>query len=312
MSAPQRLVVSFNGRHVAVECGTEWLAVEVRRRLMHLVAAPDVAASWILRVFLDELEASWIEVRDSTGRCERGSFDYVVYHARKWMTTAFVGATPDLIWLHASAASVDGAAILLAGPAGSGKSSLLLQLIDCGWHLLADDAVALRRDRGDALPLPFSPEVRAASCEFEQDEPGFLAQPKTLVTIAPNRVASKPAAVSAIVFPEYARHASRAVMTPLTVVSAAQALATQVLGDHEGGRNIAELFHLAGEVPAYRLHYGDSSAAGRELARLGRLHGHSRSTDALRHRRAVSSSVPDARSPALRNVNPRRRASPES
>ena len=105
---------------------------------------------------------SWIEVRDSTGRCECGSFEYAVYYARKWMTTAFVAAHPDLIWLHAAAASRDGNAIVLAGPAGAGKSTLLLQLVDRAWHLLADDAVALRQDCGEALPLPFSPEVRAA------------------------------------------------------------------------------------------------------------------------------------------------------
>ena len=86
---------------------------------------------------------SWIEVRDSTGRCERGSFEYVLYHARKWMTTAFVAAHPDLIWLHAAAASMDGAAVLLAGPAGAGKSTLLVQLVEprlgpagrrCAWR----------------------------------------------------------------------------------------------------------------------------------------------------------------------------------
>ncbi len=168
---------------------------------MHLVAVPGPPPSVILRVTLDELEVSWIEVRDSTGRCERGSLEYVVYHARKWMTAAFVAAHPGLIWLHAAAASMDGAAVLLAGPAGTGKSTLLVQLVNRGWDLLADDAVALRPDRREALPLPFSPEVRAAPCVLEQDWPDFLEQPKALATIAPNRIASKPAAVVAVVFP---------------------------------------------------------------------------------------------------------------
>ena len=66
-----------------------------------------------------------------------------------------------LIWLHAAAASMDGAAILLAGPAGAGKSTLLGRLVDRTWQLLADDVVALRPNRAEALPLPFNPEVRA-------------------------------------------------------------------------------------------------------------------------------------------------------
>ena len=273
MSAPHRLLASFNGRHVAVECGTEWLALEVRRRLTHVVApsGPRPRASVILRVTLDELEVSSIEVRDSTGRCECGSFEYAVYYARKWMTTAFVAAHPDLTWLHAAAASRDGNAIVLAGPAGAGKSTLLLQLIDRAWHLLADDAVALRRDCGEALPLPFSPEVRAVPREPEQDWPNFLAQPKALATIAPDRVASKPAPVAAIVFPEYADDVASPLLTPLTVVSATQALATQALSARQGGGNIGELFHLARQIPCYRLCYADASAAADHLRCVGRV-----------------------------------------
>lgn len=272
------LLASFNGRHVAVECRREWLAVELRRRLTHLLTATRVSAAPILRITLDEIEVSWIEVRDSTGRCERGSFDYVVYHARKWMTSAFVAVHPDLIWLHAAAASVNGAAMLLAGPAGAGKSTLLVHLISRDWDLIADDVVALRPDCREALLLPFTPEVRVTSGELDHDETGLLAQPKMLTNIEPDRVAAEPAAVAAIVFPKYARDVGRPIITPLTVVSAAQALATQSLGDRESGGSIAELFRLATEIPAYRLRYGDSSAAARELARLGRFDGHSGST----------------------------------
>ena len=274
MSAPHCLLAGFNDRHIGVECREEWLAEELRRRLMHLVAAPGAPPSVILRVTLDELEVSWIEVRDSTGRCERGSFEYAVFHARKWITAAFVAAHPDLIWLHAAAASSSGAAILLAGPAGAGKSTLLVQLVDRGWDLLADDVLALRPCGSEALPLPFSPEVRVIPRGPEQDWPAFLEQPKALFTIAPERVASKPARVAAIVFPEYACDLARPLVTPLTAVSAAQALATQALGASRGGGNIGELFRLARQIPCYRLRYADSSAAAGELASLGRLKGH--------------------------------------
>ena len=205
MSAPHCLLAGFNDRHIGVECRTDWLATELRRRLMHVMTAPGTAPSEILRITLEELEVSWIEVRDSTGRCERGSLDYAAFHARKWMTTAFVAAHPDLIWLHAAAASRNGAAILLAGPAGAGKSTLLVRLVERGWDLFADDVLALRPTGGEALPLPFSPEVRVIPRAPEQAWPAFLEQPKALFTIAPDRVASKPARVAAIVFPEYRR-----------------------------------------------------------------------------------------------------------
>ena len=200
-------------------------------------------------------------------------FDYAAFHARKWMTTAFVAAHPDLIWLHAAAASRNGAAILLAGPAGAGKSTLLVRLVERGWDLFADDVLALRPTGGEALPLPFSPEVRVIPRAPEQAWPAFLEQPKALFTIAPDRVASKPARVAAIVFPEYAADLARPLVTPLTVVSATQALATQALGARHGGGNIGELFRLARQIPCYRLRYADSSAAAGELASLGLMQG---------------------------------------
>ncbi|MBR0681510.1 aldolase [Roseomonas eburnea] len=45
--------------------------------------------------------------------------------------------------VHGSCASRDGAAVLLLGPPGSGKSDLVLRLIGRGWGLVADDQVVV-------------------------------------------------------------------------------------------------------------------------------------------------------------------------
>jgi serine kinase of HPr protein (carbohydrate metabolism regulator) len=52
--------------------------------------------------------------------------------------------------MHATAVAIDGHAVLLRGPSGSGKSDLALRLIDAGAHLVADDQSELRR-HGDVL-----------------------------------------------------------------------------------------------------------------------------------------------------------------
>jgi|SRR5581483_173907 len=56
----------------------------------------------------------------------------------------------DRVTVHATAVAVDGIAVLLRGPPGSGKSDLALRLIDDGARLIADDQTVLVR-RGDAL-----------------------------------------------------------------------------------------------------------------------------------------------------------------
>jgi HPr kinase/phosphorylase len=45
--------------------------------------------------------------------------------------------------LQASSVAIDGEAILLIGPSGSGKSDLCLRLMDRGGHLISDDFVEL-------------------------------------------------------------------------------------------------------------------------------------------------------------------------
>ena len=49
------------------------------------------------------------------------------------------------VLVHATAVEIEGAAVLLRGPPGAGKSDLALRLIDGGARLVADDQTELRR-----------------------------------------------------------------------------------------------------------------------------------------------------------------------
>lgn len=54
--------------------------------------------------------------------------------------------------IHASCAARDGAGVLLLGPPGSGKSDLVLRLIDRGFTLVADDRVEIEHGHASAPP----------------------------------------------------------------------------------------------------------------------------------------------------------------
>jgi serine kinase of HPr protein (carbohydrate metabolism regulator) len=58
--------------------------------------------------------------------------------------------------LHASTVAIDGRAVLISGPSGSGKSDLALRLLDRGFSLVSDDQTHVRRegDRLIAAPPP--------------------------------------------------------------------------------------------------------------------------------------------------------------
>ena len=60
--------------------------------------------------------------------------------------------------LHASTVAIDGRAVLISGPSGSGKSDLALRLLDRGFSLVSDDQTLVRRE-GDRLIASPPPNI---------------------------------------------------------------------------------------------------------------------------------------------------------
>ena len=53
--------------------------------------------------------------------------------------------------LHASSVAIDGRAVIISGPSGSGKSDLALRLLDRGFVLVSDDRTIVRKESGKVV-----------------------------------------------------------------------------------------------------------------------------------------------------------------
>jgi serine kinase of HPr protein (carbohydrate metabolism regulator) len=66
--------------------------------------------------------------------------------------------------LHASTVALDGRAVLISGPSGSGKSDLALRMLDRGFILVSDDRTIVRKEGGRLLAT--SPETIKGKMEI--------------------------------------------------------------------------------------------------------------------------------------------------
>jgi serine kinase of HPr protein (carbohydrate metabolism regulator) len=66
--------------------------------------------------------------------------------------------------VHASTTAIDGRAVLITGPSGSGKSDLVLRLLDRGFSLVSDDQTIVKKD-GNRL-LASAPPTIAGKLEI--------------------------------------------------------------------------------------------------------------------------------------------------
>ena len=79
-------------------------------------------------------------------------------------TTQPTGPRLSAETLHASTVAIDGRAVLISGPSGSGKSDLALRMLDRGFTLVSDDQTIIKKD--GARLLASAPPTIAGKLEI--------------------------------------------------------------------------------------------------------------------------------------------------
>ncbi len=183
------------------------------------------------------------------------------------------GSLDQRLVLHAAAADLDGAAVVLPAPMEAGKTTLVTGLLDRGFGYLSDEAVAVADDLTvEGYPKPLSID-RGSWQVLAHHDPG-LPDPLRTYLASQWQVATQEFApvvrqsrLALLVFPRYEPGAPLR-LEPLTPASAVSELFPCIFirhGERIPRHRLPRLARIAEGVPATRLIYGDLSAACEQI-----------------------------------------------
>jgi len=260
----QTLYVGFGGSKVAVYSDAPEVLAGLKRIFREMLESEPTRT-------VERLEVQWRDgqynVSGIAEACvEYGSLADTVERLRYEVVLRLIQAHSDLIWLHAGAAAYRRSSVIILGPWGRGKSTLVTSLYANGWSYLSDDIVPLDPNSGRAFPFPLTPMVR--------EDPGGEELPlerlsdlrKTEVLLLPERVSRDPVPIRTVVFPVY-RRGCHTELLPCSPATAALELLKNCL-NFPSHREAAVRYvcDLVRKVPAFRLCYSDGRLAAELIA----------------------------------------------
>jgi hypothetical protein len=165
--------------------------------------------------------------------------------------------------IHAAVAATDGGATLLVGPNGTGKTTLVLEMLQAGWAYLSDDLAPVAPD-GRVIPFPKPLGIRGDAGRWSHllhlwNPPAWVPEPtgSFLIPATSFAVAGEPIAPRLVLFPVYSPQAPPE--GAFESLSAAQALAA--IGEQANrvdGGSLRAISSWLQTLPAYRIHYSSA------------------------------------------------------
>ncbi|MEM8485948.1 MAG: hypothetical protein AAF564_10390 [Bacteroidota bacterium] len=181
----------------------------------------------------------------------------------------FVEVHPELLWLHAGAASLDDKAIMLCGAWGSGKSTMVGNLCKKGWTYLSDDIVPIHMESGQLVSFPLTPMMRAHDAQDHATKLSADAVAnlnKQVVELADGAYATREQSLAAIVFPQYDPKVSKVALTAISPAAATLELLRNCLNlKYHKEDAVQFLGTLVEKLPVYMLRYNDGVKAAELL-----------------------------------------------
>ncbi|NRG17880.1 PqqD family peptide modification chaperone [Rhizobiales bacterium] len=202
----------------------------------------------------------------------------VAVHLKEQVLRIILAGTPGVFALHAAALDHRGAAVLIAGGSGRGKTTLAACLHAGGLPVIADDVALIDPSQPSVSGLAFSFAVKAGAVGVLGPaygelpaEPGYLRPDGKMVKyLRPRNWSAGAAGIGAVVFPRFTLGRA-CTIEPCTRADALTALLSEAVNTDQrlSKAGFAALCDLLKDADCLTAEYGDAGEASSRL--LNRL-----------------------------------------
>jgi hypothetical protein len=267
MLASATIHAAFARHYVSVTSPCVALLEEVSRNIepMMSVDAHLLQLAGTFRVQSAE-DGGWVIDDESCGIRERWSDMHAAVRALQHaLIKRFMQTRPDLVWIHAGVVRVCDQAVLVVGPPGQGKSTLVAELLDWGCDYLSDEVAAIDPAACTVLPFAVAPYKRIATAARVPSE-RLHEIPKVAVPIAPASICSSPVPIRSIYFLRSGEARAAAVIEPASpAVALLEISRNSFTCELNRAEEMSRLCKLLGRVDAAYLEYVQPAQAASRI-----------------------------------------------
>lgn len=259
------ITVCFQNQSVFVRCDSKSLVEPIRTVFLHFSGPEEISRSASPSgVFTVQTLDGEFQLSNENGEilAKTKQLQELQQILKSEVSLALIRATPEYMWLHASAAACDNAAFLLTGVSGKGKSTLVTSLCEVGWKFLSDDMLPFDATSSSVLPFPALAMRRVPNESREFLPPDrFDELKRVFVEMEEGMIQDGAARVSGLIIPEYDPEGTNELEIARGYSAAADLLEGCINFIEHDQAAIRSLCELIESIPVYRLRWFDPKRA---------------------------------------------------